>query len=55
MLYLASMLNKKTAHGITLSNVFEKDLFDDELKITHGTLAFQNSLFLRKVDLSQYF
>ncbi|MBL1215378.1 MAG: o-succinylbenzoate synthase [Ignavibacteriae bacterium] len=55
MLYLASVLSKKRAHGITLSNVFEDDLFNDQLNIINGTLAFRNSLFLKNIDLSHIF
>jgi o-succinylbenzoate synthase len=54
LLYLASIVNDN-AHGITLSNNFKKDVFDDNLKVENGKINFSKASFPLKTDLSNYF
>lgn len=54
LLFLASQIKNTNAHGITLSNIFKEDLFDDKLKTENGKLKFSSSSFPIIVDLSKY-
>jgi o-succinylbenzoate synthase len=55
LIYLASKIKNKNAHGLTFSNTFEKDLFDDKLKVENGEIKFSASSFPIIKDISKYF
>ena len=55
LIYIASQLKNQFAHGITFSNTFKNDLFEDDLKVKNGKIKFASSTFPVNSDLSNYF
>jgi len=55
LIYLCTQINNSNAHGITLSNIFNKDIFNDSLEIEDGKIDCTNFKFPHNADLSNLF